>query len=207
MQTIKKYRYIIAVAVLILAGIGIILLTHQPLPETTNFKSGPFSFSYSRGYDVNEYASGVVSVGHGNKQIFSPLVEVDRYQSDPDEALPASFDVFMKKQAAALCGADGPKESISCTQVGVADYTSAKSLVGKQLTLTLVKKNLSTGTTTSESYGPMYVFNTTASSTPDSPLRYSAIFVYPSLAAFLAGTSSPALEQQIVDTLTTDSGK
>ncbi len=207
MQTIKKYRYIIAVAVLIVAGIGIILLTHQPVPDNSDFKGGPFSFSYPRTFDVNEYAEGVVSVGHGNSNLFSPLVEVDRYQSDPDEKLPATFDDFMKRQAAALCGADGPKESVTCTQVGTSAYTSKQGLVGQMLNLTLVKKNLSTGTTTNATYGPMYVFNTTASSTDGDPMRYSAIFVYPSLAAFMAGTSSPALEQQIVDTLSTSTAK
>ena len=127
---------------------------------------------------------------------------MNRYQSDPDEAAPASFDAFMKRQAGALCGADGPTESISCTQVGVTPTTTANGLSGQMLNLTLVRKNLKTGTTTSTTYGPMYVFNTTEPATADAPLRYTGIFVYPALSAFIdQGTTTPALMDQIMSTL------
>jgi hypothetical protein len=98
-------------------------------------------------------------------------------------------------------------ESITCTQVGVTPYTSPKGLSGQMLDLTLVRKNLKTGTTTSSTYGPFYVFNTTATATPDAPLRYTAIFVYPrSLLSVDEGTTTPALMQQIIGSLALPNG-
>lgn len=201
MDFIQKNRFRIAAVLVIILGAGLLYLTYdhfKPLPETTTFKSRYYSFDYPRTYTAKEYASGVVSIGEENGDAITPYIEVNRYQSDPDVATPGSFDAFMKRQASALCGADGPTESITCTEVGVTPYTSPKGLTGQMLNLTLVKKNLASGTTTSSTYGPFYVFNTTDPATEDAPLRYSAIFVYPSLAAFVDGTTTPALMDQVI---------
>ncbi len=121
----------------------------------TDLKTRYYSFSYPRVYDTKEYAPGVVSIGHQDGDALMPLVEITRYQSDPDTAAPKSFDTFMKLQAAALCGADGPTESINCTEVGVTPYISPKGLPGQKLDLTLVRKNLKTGTTTIRDVRPV----------------------------------------------------
>lgn len=205
MEILKKYRFWIAGAIVVVIGAFLLTLAYdalKPLPDNTEFKSRYFSFMYPRTYNAEEYAAGVVSLGIPNDEGLNPLIEVTRYQSDPDTALPKDFDTFMKRQAGAVCGADGPTESISCTQVGATPYTSPKGISGQKLDLTLVRKNLKTGTSTSSTYGPFYVFDTTASSTPDSPLRYSAIFVYPALPAFLSGTTTPALMDQVMSTFT-----
>lgn len=209
MQFLNKYRLWIAGFILVLAGIGLAMLGYQhlhPLPENTDFKSRYFSFSYPRVYAAKEYAAGVVSIGKKNGDGLDPLIEVTLYQSDPDSPTPKKFDTFMKLQAAALCGADGSVESVSCTQVGVTPYVSPTGLAGQMLNLTLVKKNLKTGTTTNATYGPFYVFNTTNPPTPTDPLRYSAVFIYPSLSAFMNGTTSPAIMQQVLSTFTTANG-
>lgn len=208
MEFLKQYRFRIAIAIVLILGAGLlyIIFGHGPLPDMTTFKTKYFSFEYPRTYAAQEYSSGVVSLGTKNGEVVVPAVEVNRYQNDPDEKTPASFDAFMKRQAGALCGADGPVESITCTQVGVTAYTSPKGLSGAKLDLTLVRKNLKTGTTTSSTYGPLYVFNTTPIPTPDAPLRYTAIFVYPALSAFLEGTTTPALMQEVLDTLIIPSG-
>jgi hypothetical protein len=209
MEFIQKYRLWIAGIIVVVAGIAILMLGYQhfkPLPETTEFKGRYFSFTYPRIYNAQEYAPGVVSIGTKNDAGLDPLVEVTRYGSDPDSALPKSFDTFMKLQAGVLCGADGPIESIACTEIGVTPYTSPTGLSGQMLNLTLIKKNLKTGTTTNETYGPFYVFNTTNPATTDTPLRYSGIFIHPSLAAFLSGTTSPAIMQGVLSTFTLASG-
>jgi hypothetical protein len=206
MTFISKYRLWIAAAVVIILGLLIVFGFDalKPLPETTALKTRYYTFNYPRTYDTQEYAPGVVSVGHKNGQVLIPDVEVNRYQSDPQAALPKDFDTFMKLQASALCGTDASTESVTCTEVGVTPYTSPKGFDGQKLDLTLVRKNLKSGTTTSNTYGPFYVFNTTSTSTvtTDNPLRYSAIFVYPALSAFLDGTTSPALMDEIMNTLT-----
>lgn len=204
MHFLKKNRFRVAVGLVTILGLGLIYLIASgsltPLPDITSFKSKHYSFDYPRTYNAREYASGVVSVGTVFGDMLIPYVEVTRYQSDPDVAIPGSFDAFMKRQASALCGTDGSVESITCTQVGVTPYTSPKGLSGQTLNLTLVHKNLKSGTTTSSTYGPFYVFNTTATPRPDAPLRYSAIFIYPALSAFLSGTTTPELMQQVIGT-------
>lgn len=201
MHFLQKNRLIVAAVLVVILGGGIAYLTYNhlhPVPDTTTFKATHFSFEYPRTFAAREYAMDVVSVGKEDGDTLKPNIEVVRYQSDPDVALPASFDAFMKRQAAALCGTDSSVESIACTEVGVTKYTNPKGMDGAMLNLTLVRTNLKTGAKTSSTYGPMYVFNNTPRATADSPLRYSAVFIYPSLSAFLNGTTSPALMQQVV---------
>jgi hypothetical protein len=206
MSPFQKYRLWIAGIVVVVVGIALLTWGYQefkPLPETTDFKTSFFTFTYPRIYDAVEYAPGVVSIGTVTGSSTKPLVEVVRYKSDPDVALPANFETFMKRQAAALCGADGPIESISCTEVGVTPFVSTSGVEAQKLDLTMVHKNLRSGTTTTSTYGPIYVFDTSgarASSTPEDPFRYSAIFIYPSLSAYLSGTTSPQLLQSVLDT-------
>lgn len=208
MDFLKKNRFRVAAVLVIILGIGIAYFTYgylHPLPTITSFKSSHYSFDYPRTYTAHEYASGVVSIGTSKGDTLTPYVEVTLYQSDPEEKAPVSFDAFMKRQAGALCGADG-LESITCTQIGVTPYTNPNGEDGSKLDLTLVRKNLKTGTTTTSTYGPIYVFNTTPTPTADNPLRYAAVFIYPSLSAFISGTTTPELEQQIVNTFKVPGG-
>lgn len=206
---ITKYRFWIVGAIVLVLG-GFLLdwgyEEFKPLPDNTEFKARLFNFSFPRVYNAEEYATGVVSIGMRSTSSpdgLDPLIEITKYQSDPDTARPADFNTFMKRQASALCGADGPSESVACTEVGITAYTSPTGISGQKLDLTLIRKNLKTGTSTTSTYGPMYVFNTSkASSTPGANYRYSAIFIYPSLAAFLSGTTSPALMDQVLATFT-----
>jgi hypothetical protein len=209
MQFLKKNRFAVAIGLIIILGGGLIYLTQgylHPLPEVTTFKSKHYSFDYPRSYSAHEYASGVVSVGVMKGDALTPYTEVTLYQSDPDQKTPPSFDTFVKVQAGALCGSDSPVESVTCTQIGVTPYTNANGEDGSKLDLTLIRKNLKTGTTTSSTYGPFYVFNTTKAPATGESLRYAAIFIHPSLSTFLSGTTTPELEQQIVSTLKVPGG-
>lgn len=202
MKFIRKNRFIIAILLVLVLG-AFLLFGYKalhPLPKDTVFRTQYYTFTYPRIFDAKEYAPDVVSLGHKNGDSFDPLVEVVRYQSDPDESLPANYLAFIKRQAAALCGADGPIESVSCSEIGITDATTTNGDSAKKLDLTLVKKNIKTGTTTSETFGPFYVFNTTLTPNSDFPLRYSAVFINPSLFAFLNGTSSPELMDKVVAT-------
>jgi hypothetical protein len=67
--------------------------------------------------------------------------------------------------------------------------------------MTLTRQNLATGTTTVGSFGPLYVFDMTPGLPADRSARYQALFIYPSLAAYLAGESDSALLARIVDTV------
>lgn len=174
----------------------------KPLPDTTTYHDNSFSFEYPRVNNAEEYAPGAVIVGTEGDEGLTPLVEVVRYQSDPDVALPPTFDVYVRKQALALCGSDGSGESLTCTDLVAAPYTSAQGLEGQELSLTLERKNLASGTTTTETFAPIYVFNTTrAVEDPEDTFRYRALFVYPSFASAISGSASPALLSQVIDSL------
>lgn len=208
MTFIQKYRYyLIAAAVVVVALIawgGYYLAHHKhvlaPLPEVTEFKSGNFSFSYPRVASAKEYASGVVSVGGEYNNFFIPLIDIVHYKNDPQSAAPANLTAFIAKQAQALCGGDASGVRITCGSPVVTDYTSPTGVKGELLTLALTEANTKTGTSTSLTYGPIYVFapHITPASI-DGPARYDAVFIYPTFSSFLAtGTTSAELMGEIV---------
>ncbi|MES2225248.1 MAG: hypothetical protein V4480_00375 [Patescibacteria group bacterium] len=210
MNLTKRTKLIIGVIVAILLIIVIAYLTRnrwKPLPVMTTYIGSAFTFSYPRANHLEEYSSDVVSVQRPFGDTYYPLVEVVRYKSDPDVKLPSSFEAYIKQQAVALCGTDGSVESITCTGATTTPYVNAQGIAGEKLSLTLVRKNLTTGTSTTTAFEPIYVFNTTPVHMPSGEsLRYQAIFIYPSLAAFVAGSSTPALESQIIDSLSISGG-
>lgn len=203
MSFLQKYRFhLIGVLVIVGAILLAVQLFHKSAPANTSYTSSEFSFSYPRTYDTEEYAPGVVTVGHRVKGGFAPVVEVNTYESDPQSALPKTFAIFVKQQIEALCGSDDSQTSITCTQTDVAPYTSALGEKGETMNLKAVSKNLKTGTTTSATYGPFYVFSTTPTNpnTKDKAFHYSGVFIYPSFIAFLGGNTSPELLHQVIDT-------
>jgi hypothetical protein len=199
-----RHKILIGIMAAILVGLGVYLTRDvwTPIPDNTTYRDKNFSFEYPRVYKAEEYNRGAVIVGSKQDDLFTPLVEVVRYESDRDVALPPTFDIYVERQAQALCGSDGPIESMSCSDVVSAPFTSAQGLVGQELSLTLNRKNLASGTTTTATFGPVYVFNTTQPiKAPTDTLRYRAIFVYPSFASVASASTSPALLTQVIDSL------
>lgn len=203
-----RHKILIGIGAAILIGLGIYLTRDEWMPRAANisYNDKNFSFNYPREHRIQEFARGTVIVGNKQDDVFTPLVEVIVYQSDPDAALPVTFDAYMERQALALCGSDSV-EKITCSNVIAAPYTNAQGLLGQQLSLTLTRENLESGTSTTETFGPVYVFNTTRFvADPADTLRYRAIFVYPSFASVVAASTSPALLAHILDSLTIPGG-
>lgn len=209
MTLTPRHKLLIGIGAAVLAvGIAIYLSRDMwiPLPDDTTYHDSSFSFVYPRIYNAEEYAAGSVVVSSVEDDVTRPLVEVVRYESDRDVALPATFDAYIKKQAQALCGSDGI-ESVTCTEVLITPYENAQGYIGQELSLTLNRKNLESGTTTTSTFGPVYVFNTTRpADDPTDTLRYRAVFVYPAFASVLSGGTSPELLAQIIDSLTLPKG-
>lgn len=209
MTLTQKHRLFIRIGIVVLILIGTAYLTRDlwiPLPDDTTYQDSGFSFTYPRVYDAKDYDAGTVIVGETLDNAFNPLVEVVRYESDRDVALPATFDAYVKNQAQALCGSDGA-ESITCTNAIATPYTSAQGLTGQEFSLTLNRKNLETGITATSTFGPVYVFNTTRPlENPTDALRYRAVFVYPSFASVTSASTSPALLTQVIDSLLIPTG-
>lgn len=205
MTLTPRHKLLIGIgAAVLLVGLAVYMTRDlwNPPPDNTRYHDSSFTFVYPRVFNAEEYDAGAVGIGESNEGTFTPLVEVVRYQSDPDVALPVSFDAYVRKQALALCGSDGSGESLTCTDLATVPYTSTQGLEGQELSLTLQRKNLESGTTTTETFAPVYVFNTTRPvEDPEDTLRYRALFVYPSFTSAAAGNTHPELLAQIIDSL------
>lgn len=204
-----RHKILIGIGAAILLGLTIYLTRDvwTPLPENISYREKNFSFVYPREYRVEEYNRGAVSIGIKQDNSFSPFVEVVRYENDHDAALPSTFDVYIKRQAEALCGSDGPVENLTCSDAVSVPYTSAQGLEGQELSLTLLRTNLESGTTTTETYGPVYVFNVTQPvEDPEDTFRYRAIFVYPSFSSAASGNANFELLAQTIDSLLLPNG-
>lgn len=205
MTLTPRHKLLIGIAgALLLVGL-IVYMTQDlwnPPPDNTTYHDSAFSFVYPRVYSAEEYDSNAVGIKEKTEGVVTPLVEVIRYQSDPDVSLPASYDVFVERQALALCGSDGPVEGLTCTDLVRTPYTSAQGLVGEELSLTLERTNLESGTTTTETFAPVYVFNATRPIEDlEDTFRYRAVFVFPSFSTAASGNMNSALLAQIIDSL------
>jgi len=210
-QFVRKYRWFVAAAailvIIIALGSYFALRAARPAPpDTTVFQSGNFSFTYPRVYAAKEYADGSVSLGGKTGDVFIPLVDVVRYKSDPDRPAPASFDTFAARQAENLCGSDAQGVSIACTSPVGEAYTSPTGLAGTKLSLSLVRKNLATGTSTTSTFGPVYVFNTTVPAEQGEAVRYQGVFVYPDFSSFVLAPDSASLVSDVASTVTVTKG-
>lgn len=203
-MTAKNKKLIIAGVAVFALGALILYVTQsywKPISPVSAYRSADFSFTYPRTYTLNEYSRGVASIGIQEGDMFSPLIEATTYRNDPDQPLPKSFADFIAAQAQNLCGADGGGESISCSAVVAKPYTSPLGLLGQELSMTLTKKNLVTGTTTVGAFAPLYVFNLN-SATEAASTGYQALFIYPALQAVLTSASTTDLTAAILTTLT-----
>ncbi len=196
---------IVGVALLAFAGY-LIYDNTRPVPDTATFRTSFYSFDYPREYRIEEYASGVISIGTETEEGFQPLVEVVRYQNDPQSPPPASFTQFVNGQLENLCGSDDPSVPDTCiVPTGVA-YQSPTGFQGQQFDLSLTSSTAAEGAP-SIPFGPIYVFNITREE-QEPPIRYSALVVYPSLDAVKKGIDTSELQRIVMQTfdLTPDRG-
>ncbi|HRH55984.1 MAG TPA: hypothetical protein PK609_03945 [Candidatus Paceibacterota bacterium] len=209
MTLTSKHKLLIGIGIVVVAALALYFTQDlwKPLPDNTTYHDSAFSFEYPRSFSAEEYAPNAVGISSVNENGTTPLVQVIRYQSDPDSALPASFDAYVERQALALCGSDGPVEDLSCSDLVRTPYTSAQGHEGQELSLTLLRTNLESGTTTTETFAPLYVFNATRPvEDPEDKLRYRALFVYPAFSSVVGGNTSPELLAQVIDSLVIPNG-
>ena len=174
----------------------------RPVPDNATFRTNFYAFDYPREYRVEEYDSGVISIGEEDRDgTFQPLVEVVRYQNDLDAPQPASFAAFVSGQLVNLCGTDEPNEEVSCAAVPGVPYQNPAGFQGQQFDLALTRNGEAVP------FGPIYVYDITD---PDqeAPIRYSALVIYPSLDAVKKGLDTATLQQIVMQTfdLTPDRG-
>jgi len=193
---------VLLVAAVIFIGTLIYDELKPPSTDTAVFQSSIFSFAYPRTYALKESSTGAANIGSQPEEgEFMPMVQVVRYTNDPDSPRPPSYDVYLQRQVVALCGSDSA-ETIVCKAGTWEPYTSPTGLEGQRSTLTMTRTNLTSGTTTESTYGPITAFDVTQEPTIEDPLRYQAVFVYPALESVITGTTSTELLDEILGTLT-----
>lgn len=202
----KKTGIVLGIIVILAIILGVWYFMEKdtgPVPDNALYRNADFSFTYPRGYELEEYASGAVSLGQQEGDMFNPAVDIIRYKSDPDVAAPANFESFIRRQAQNLCGADGSTESITCTGAVSVPFHSPSGYDGFAINMSLVRKNLTTGTTSTTAYPPVYAFNLTDAPSGGEPVRYAALLIYPSLPAVVASgtTTEPGLMDQILHSI------
>lgn len=205
MQPTRKQFLLIGAGVLAVAliGFGVHALYTQmhPLPEYTTFRSSHYSFEYPRAYRIEEYASGVISVGTETEEGFQSLVEVVRYQNDREAPRqPRSYAEFLNTQLLYLCGGDEPNQEVACAEPAGVAYQSPTGFQGQQFDLTLMRTDTVTDTTTSYAFGPVYAFDITDEG-QEPPVRYTTLIVYPSLDAVRKGIDTSEVERIVMQTL------
>ncbi|HWH15986.1 MAG TPA: hypothetical protein VNU25_00080 [Candidatus Paceibacterota bacterium] len=212
MQLSQKYRIPliiggVAVAIAAIGWLGYVIYDNtRPVPDIATFRTSFYSFDYPREYRIEEYASGVISVGTETEEGFQPLVEVVRYQNDPQAPQPASYAQFVNRQLVNLCGSDDPSQPDTCESAVGEAYQSPTGFQGQQFNLELTSSTAAAGAPVVP-FGPIYVFNITRDE-QEPPIRYSALVVYPSLDAVKKGLDTATIQSIVMQTfdLTPDRG-
>lgn len=190
------------VAVAAITGAYLISTIPEPDPYAGKYDSGAFSFEFPNDLTLMEYSAGAVAVGsEDDKFNFTPLVEVTRYRSDIDRAIPPTFDEFVKRQLTALCGTDANNERVACSAPVAEVFTSPQGYEGQKFSLTVTRTNLTSGTTSTATFAPVYVFETKFLSVPPAPAQYEGVFIHPSFSSILAGTVSTEALDKIIASL------
>ncbi|HYE23438.1 MAG TPA: hypothetical protein VEA92_03275 [Candidatus Paceibacterota bacterium] len=115
-----------------------------------------YSFTYPEGLTTNEYTPENISVGTREGESFTSVVDVSFQESFGEYE---SFEAFAIERAKTLCAADGPDQTLNCTDVvDQTAFTTVSGDTGLELYLTLAETTFSTGETDTYAFGPVYAF-------------------------------------------------
>lgn len=173
---------------------------NQPPSDTLSTFSNEqygYSFSYPTTLTLYQYSPEVVALGTGAGDAFSTTMEIQVAAAAADDPA-ADFNEFVTTSLRNYCAADGPQESIYCTDVAArTTYLTQSGLQGDELVFTRVHHAIPTNTDTTETYGPIYVFNISAN-VPGS--AFTALIVRPA-AALPTISIDPAALAAVADSL------
>lgn len=149
-----------------------------------------YQLSYSEGKTLMEYSPVVASIGSGEGEEFSPEIDIQVATSNADDGY-ADYQNFLYKFTSNYCAADGPDESIYCTDVVSSDsFTSTSGVSGEIFYLKRIHHYFVTGEEQEGVYGPIYAFNLSAN-VPES--LYAALLIRPSAALLVEQISESDL--------------
>jgi hypothetical protein len=169
----KNTSYLLLGAAIILLSIGgYVAYTHSLRTDTASSNATTtqsvsyasprygFTFDVPEGYSHKEYAPESVSVGTPQgSDGFDSIADVRVYTAGEVTGY-ASYDGFVTETLKNMCAADGPQETIYCDAVEETQpFASASGLTGEALYLRRIHENLATKASTTDTFGPIFVFN------------------------------------------------
>lgn len=158
-------RLLVGIAIILAAAAGIFFLTQEQDAKVETEKALTYenatygySFAYPEAYALKAYTNEHVSVGTPVGEGFESLTDVslqEAFSSDGYE----SFEAFVLERTRTLCAADGPDQTINCTDVvDQQAFASESGETGIEFHLLLAETTFSTGETKTYTYGPVYAF-------------------------------------------------
>ncbi len=184
-------KYIVIFALFILATGGYWLWNYVSIPadnkvvidqneERQVYESSTYGFSFEvpEGEDTYQYLPEFVAVGQSIEDGFNAEVEVVVAKSG-EEGGYENFESFLFDSVRNMCAADGPSETIYCSELTEQEsFESDSGLSGVHFYATRVHENFRTSERKEEKFGPFIAFNIQAN-TPDS--KFSALIVRPAV--------------------------
>lgn len=172
----KKTFYIVAVLAALFILAFVMLAARQEEPLAYASERYGFAFSWPAPYELYEYAPESIAIGMPDGEGFSSVADVRLYSAGEDIGY-ESFDAFITETLRNMCAADGPNESISCDRVERREpFTSDHGATGEHVYLARVHRDLTTGATASEEFGPVFVFDVSENAPP---LEFAALVIQP----------------------------
>ena len=196
----------VAIAALLVVGIGIfafVLVANRdrlagdiPAPSVHTDEVFGFSAAVPEGYTLSTYENHSATIGkaddEGNVLPAVELIVVEESADNPFDPFD-SFDLFVAAALRNSCAADGPNESIACTDILSSDQFETSGAQGAEVTLREVHTSVGgegANASTETTRGPWYVFNITKEASP----TYAVLIVRTPL-------SAPEGDQTLLDTV------
>lgn len=152
---------------------------NEAIQEMATYQSEEYGFSFTAPamQDIHEYVPEVVAIGNATANGFETEAEFNVVLSEAEGGY-ASFEAFLFESTKNMCAADGPNETIYCTDImNVEEFTTDSGLSGLKFYQHRVYENFTTGTKIEDRMGPIYAFDIKAN-VPDSD--FATLIVRPS---------------------------
>lgn len=118
-----------------------------------------FSFAIPEDYEYTVYTEDAIDIGTATTSGFTGVANVRVYASLGEGGY-ENFEAFVFESLKNACAADGPAETIFCSEVEDKEgFTTDSGVAGTQLSLRRVYQNLATGEERVDSFGPIFVFD------------------------------------------------
>ncbi|OHA59234.1 MAG: hypothetical protein A2589_03425 [Candidatus Vogelbacteria bacterium RIFOXYD1_FULL_46_19] len=153
-------KLIIGVLLVVIVLLGLTLwLGSSGAGETYQSTVYGYTFSYPADYELVEYQPSSLALGRRQGEEFEALVNVRLYTAGAAVGF-NSYNDFVTDQLRNMCAADGPTETLYCTDIVERDsFMTDENFLGERLIWNRVHENFESGEALNDQWGPVYAFN------------------------------------------------